>query len=89
MRAVALCLMLTGCCTGQVREVPGPVEYRDRIVVQPIPAELLREHPIAEGKLSECPDVAAERRKELELANEHKRILRERAGAPVTSGRSD
>lgn len=70
-------LALTGCCTREVVPTPGPVEYRDRIVVQPIPAELLVEHPIATGPLSACPDVAADRRRELEQCNKHKRALRQ------------
>lgn len=80
MRALVIvaCLLLAACCPkpGVVR-VPGPVEYRDRLVVQPVPAELLAEHPIASGGVAVCPQVAAHRRAELEACNADKRAVRQ------------
>ena len=72
-----LALMLTGCCKPETVRVPGPVEYRDRLVVQPVASELLQPHPIATGPLSQCPDVAAARKRELEQCNAHKAQIRE------------
>lgn len=79
-RIVALAATaLTACCPKpEILRLPGPVEYRDRLVIQPIPAELLRDHPIATGSIAECPRVAAQRRAELERCNNDKRALRER-----------
>jgi hypothetical protein len=71
---------LVGCATPDVIRLPGPVEYRDRLVVQPIPAELLRAHPVAEGPLAVCPQVAAQRRSELEACNADKAALRRLSG---------
>jgi hypothetical protein len=81
MRALVpiLCLLLAGCCKPELIRVPGPVEYRDKLVVQPIPAELLEEHPVATGQLSECPFVASQRKAELTKCNSDKKALRDRA----------
>jgi hypothetical protein len=82
MRAVLIILMLltttgfTSCGKRETIRIPGPVEYRDRIVVEPIAPELLREHPIATGPIAVCPQVAAARRFELEACNADKAALR-------------
>lgn len=77
MRALILLPLLAACCpTPQTIRLPGPVEYRDRLVVQPIPAELLGEHPIATGGIAVCPQVAANRRAELESCNAAKAAIR-------------
>lgn len=77
MRALILLPLLAACCpTPQTIRLPGPVEYRDRLVVQPIPAELLREHPIATGGVAVCPQVASSRRVELDACNGDKRAIR-------------
>ena len=73
-----ICATLAACCKPDTIRLPGPVEYRDRLVVQPIPAELLREHTIATGSIAECPRVAAQRRSELEACNADKAALRAR-----------
>ena len=81
MRIAAACavsLLLAACVPTRTVMVPGPVEYRDRIVVQPIPGQLLQEHDVATGPLSACPDVAAARKRELERCNADKRALRDR-----------
>jgi hypothetical protein len=78
---IAIVLATTGftsCTKRETIRVPGPVEYRDRLVVEPIPAELLREHPVATGPLAVCPQVAAARRAELEACNADKAALRAR-----------
>lgn len=74
---IAVCLLLAACCPKpQTIRVPGPVEYRDRLVVQPIAPDLLREHPIATGDVAECPRVARQRRAELEACNADKQAIR-------------
>ena len=80
-RASACALLVIVCagasCTRTVRvAVPGPVEYRDRLVVQPIDARLLQPHPIAAGALSACPDIARARRAELDACNADKSAIR-------------
>lgn len=66
---LALC-GLVGCVTKPtVIEAPPKVEYRDRLVVAPIAPELLERRPIVTGPLSECPDVAKQRRAELQQCN--------------------
>jgi len=77
--AVLLIVVLSAgftSCRREVIRVPGPVQYRDRLVVEPIAAELLNEHPIASGTLSECPRVAAQRRSELRECNADKAAIR-------------
>lgn len=82
MRALLILLLLltttgfTSCGKREVIRVPGPVEYRDRLVVQPIAPELLRDHPIATGGVAECPRVARQRRAELEACNADKAAIR-------------
>lgn len=80
MRAMlAIALLALTACASTVEYVPvdRPV-YIERVrnVVQPIPAELLQPHPIAVGPLSQCLDVAAQRRKEIEACNADKAGLR-------------
>ena len=73
-RALIL-LALAGCCPKPEATRPVIVET-ERLVVQPIRAELLREHPVAVGPLAECPQVAAARRAEVEACNADKRAIR-------------
>jgi hypothetical protein len=76
----SLVLTLTAC-TPDPLVITRPV-YIDRVqqVVQPIPAELLQPHAIAEGLPSECPSIAAQRRAELEACNADKAAIRAIAG---------
>lgn len=68
--------LLSGCCWKR-HEVTRPVVIEtERLVVQPIPEELLNEHPIASGPLSECPSVAARRKAELMNCNADKAAIR-------------
>lgn len=78
--AVGLALALAACAPPpQIITRPVYID-RPRNVVQPIPAELLREHPIAESlRPSECPAVAAQRKAELMACNGDKAALRARA----------
>lgn len=77
--AAVVTLCVCACCpTPSIVRLPGPVEMRERLVIEPIPAELLREHPIATGSIAECPRVAAQRRAELDACNADKSALRER-----------
>jgi hypothetical protein len=87
--AVAL-LALTACATSQPQVISYPKYIdRPRNVVQPIPAELLRDHPIAEGPPSQCPSVAAQRRAELNACNADKAALRAIAGKASEEGPAD
>jgi hypothetical protein len=83
MRALlALALLALTACTPDPVYITRPV-YIDRVqqVVQPIPAELLQPHAIAEGAPSQCPSIAAQRRAELEACNADKAAIRAIAGA--------
>lgn len=73
----ALLLLLAGCCKPQIVRVPGPVEYRDRLVVQPVEPRLLETHPIPHGKVSECPAVASERKRLLQECYNSLQIIKE------------
>lgn len=79
--AVIAAGLVLGCKTETIR-VPGPVEYRDRLVVQPIPSQLLEEQKVATGKLSECPDVAAARKRSLEQCNAQLRAIKDGQDEP-------
>jgi len=82
--AVSLALPLlavSGCsrwCKPEIIRVPVEVE-RVRIVVEPIPAELLREHPADEApgsQLHRCPEIARARLVELRACNADKAAIR-------------
>jgi hypothetical protein len=81
LAAAAIACALSACAPPpQIITRPVYID-RPRNVVQPIPAELLREHPIAEGlRPSECLSVAAQRKAELMACNGDKAALRARAG---------
>lgn len=70
---LAVLAILAGCCPRPITR-PAIVEIERRIV-EPIPVELLREHPIAAGRVSECPAVAAQRRAELQACNADKAAI--------------
>lgn len=71
-----LALALLAGCVGKTAkpDLPGEVlvkptiVYVDRYVYVPIRAELTRTEPIAEGPLSQCPAVAADRKAALQRA---------------------
>jgi hypothetical protein len=82
MRALLLLsvLLLAGC-PGQIRVITKPVDVPVvTIKVERVPGELTDEHPVAEGPLSECPVVAAQRKQELQACNSDKKAIRERHG---------
>lgn len=76
-RALPLALLALTACTPEPLVITRPV-YIDRVqqVVQPIPAELLQPHAIAEGMPSQCPSIAAQRRAELDACNADKAAIR-------------
>ncbi|HET7655746.1 MAG TPA: hypothetical protein VFK18_01965 [Luteimonas sp.] len=68
-------VLLGGCANKSTKpDLPGEVlvkptiVYVDRYVYVPIKAELTRTEPIAEGPLSQCPAVAADRKAALKRA---------------------
>lgn len=76
--ALGLAALLAGCKSSpeHVADLPPacPAATPEVVVVErrvyvPVPRELTRREPVAEGPLSECPLVAAERRAALESAN--------------------
>ena len=87
----ALCavfvLLGTGCAgKGTKPDVPRGVIVQPKLVevvrteYVRVPAELTDPLPIAEGPLSQCPLVAAERRKTMEKANADRRSTRALSG---------
>ena len=84
----AVCVLLTAGCAGKgtkpdvargVIVQPKLVEVVREVYVR-VPAELTDPLPIAEGPLSLCPMVAAERRKTIEKANADRRATRALSG---------
>ena len=77
----AFALLALTACTPEPLVITRPVYIdRPRNVVQPIPAELLQPHPIAEGQPSQCPSIAAQRRAALDACNADKAAIRAIAG---------
>lgn len=87
---VMLVLLLAGCpqqarkpdLPGNVIVKPELVTVERKVYVQ-VPAELTDPLPIAEGPLSLCPLVAADRRKTIEKANADRRATRALSGTEV------
>lgn len=80
LRALGLLILagaLLGCSGTSARPdlpssggaVAPQVQVVERIVYVPVPAWLTSPEPIAEGPLSRCPQVAAERRAALQRCN--------------------
>ena len=84
----AVCVLLTTGCAGNTTkpDVPRGVIVQPKVfdVVRTeyvrVPAELTDPLPVAEGPLSQCPLVAAERRKTIEKANADRRATRALSG---------
>lgn len=55
--------------------VAPTIVYVDRVRYVHVPKALVEEQPIAEGPLSQCPDVAAARKKALKVLNAHVREI--------------
>ena len=80
---VALLPLIAGAsCQRRVVIQYVPVEVVREVYV-PVEADLTNPHVIAEGPLSACPDVAAQRRRELEACNADKAAIRGIQGQPV------
>lgn len=63
-----LSLVLAACAPARVVTKPVIVETVRNVVV-PVPPELVQPEPVAEGSLSECPTVAAQRKSALLACN--------------------
>lgn len=79
-------LLLAGCAKGTKPDVPRGVIVQPKAIAVTrteyvrVPAELTDPLPIAEGPLSQCPMVAADRRKTIEKANADRRAARALSG---------
>lgn len=90
MRAILVAcsiLLLAGCASKATKpDVPRGVIVQPKLVevvrteYVRVPAELTDPLPIAEGPLSLCPLVAADRRKTIEKANADRRATRALSG---------
>lgn len=85
-----LALLATGCGRKDIKpDLPTGVVIKPqavtvtRTVYVTVPAELTDPLPIAEGPLSQCPDVAAARREALKRANADRAKVRALSGAVV------
>lgn len=81
--ALVLLILLTSACKGGLllREPPRTVRVEVPVII-PVPDDLLRLHPIAEGPLSMCPQIAADRRRQLEQCNADKQAIHDRQTQP-------
>ena len=86
---IAVLVVLVAGCAGKAAkpDVPRGVIVQPKLVevvrteYVRVPAELTDPLPVAEGPLSQCPLVAAERRKTIEKANADRRATRALSGA--------
>lgn len=85
-----LVLLLAGCADKNRKpELPGNVIVKpelvtvERKVYVQVPAELTDPLPVAEGPLSLCPLVAADRRKAIDQANARFKAIRALSGTEV------
>lgn len=60
--------------------VQPKVMYVDRLVYVPVPAHLTRQEPVAEGPITQCFDVAAQRRAAQERLNARLKVISEIQG---------
>ena len=63
--------------------VQPKVMYVDRLVYVPVPAHLTRPEPVAEGPITQCFDVAAQRRAAQERLNGRLKAISEIQGTEV------
>lgn len=82
-----LVLLVAGCAGNTTKpDIPRGVIVQPKVVevvrteYVRVPAELTDPLPVAEGPLSQCPLVAAERRKTIEKANADRRATRALSG---------
>ena len=71
-----LAFLLAGCCPRQETTRPVIIE-KERLVVELVRDELLKEQPVEYGPLAQCPEVAAARRVALETCNGQLRAIKE------------
>lgn len=90
--ASAIAALLPACqsTTGHIADLPPAcppgtpeVQIVERRIYVGISDELTAPEPVAEGALSECPIVAAERRAALERANAKLRAIATKQGTEV------
>lgn len=90
---LVVCLLLAGCGRDNIRpDLPDAamvakptLVYVDRYVYVPIDPDLTREELIAEGPLSQCPDIAASRKAALRRVNARLLEISAIQGTPVAS----
>ena len=81
-----LVIALAGCNRVRKPDLPGGVIVKPQVVTVTrevyvrVPAELTDPLPIAEGPLSQCPMVAAERKQQLLRANADRKAARALSG---------
>jgi len=84
--AVLLVIALAGCNRMGKPDLPGGVTVKPQVVTITrevyvrVPAELTDQLPIAEGPLSQCPMVAADRKQQLLRANADRKAARALSG---------
>lgn len=81
-----LILLAAGCRKDTRPDIPRGIVVQPKVVTVTrteyvrVPAELTDPLPVAEGPLSQCPMVAADRRKTIEKANADRRATRALSG---------
>lgn len=86
---IAAALLALTACHGAVKPdlphtiIQPSIVYVDRYVYVPIKAALTQQQPIAEGPLSQCPDVAAARKASLRKANAQLGAIEAVQGTPA------
>lgn len=91
LSACCAALLLSACNRHALKpDLPGAgmvvkpeIVYVDHDIYVPIKPELTREEPIAEGPLSQCPDVGAARKAALKRLNARMREIRAIQGTEV------
>ena len=84
--ALLLVIALAGCNRVRKPDLPGGVIVKPQVVTVTrevyvrVPAELTDPLPIAEGPLSQCPMVAADRKQQLQRANADRKAVRALSG---------
>lgn len=84
--ALLLVIVLAGCNRARKPDLPGGVIVKPQVVTITrevyvrVPAELTDPLPIAEGPLSQCPMVAADRKQQLLRANADRKAVRALSG---------
>lgn len=78
-----IALALAGC-GGKENIIEVPKEVKSELLLYvPVPKELVDQHPVAVGTIAEMPEVASQRREELEGCNADKAETGRIQGTPV------